>query len=202
MTPHSSIAGRTQRTHAGSVNRPPKILPAAAQSALTSSLRQPLEMDFDPVHQIRQDEQQQQAGANLAPQACTACRKQKRKCDKILPSCSLCQRIGRPCDYRPEAGPPAPSPEDFAALRQQVSDLEQLLRAGLEPSTTPAPTNEQNSSNGSMNSLPMSNGNSPPSNNLLSPAGSYLWSGPTAFPSLYFLDSNAFTYERYQVSNF
>lgn len=153
-------------------------------------------MEFDPVHQIQQ---QQPGGVNLAPQACSACRKQKRKCDKTLPSCSLCLRIGRPCDYRADAGPPAPSPEDFAALQQQVSDLEQLIRAGVHYAPTPRPTNGHDSSDGSINSLALNNGTSSPGSNLLSPSGSRSWYGGASFPSLYFLDSNAFTYESFQV---
>lgn len=159
-------------------------------------------MDFDPVHQIQQQEltqdQQQQGVTDLAPQACSACRKQKRKCDKTLPSCSLCLRIGRPCDYRSEPLP-APSPKNFAALQQQVADLEQLIRSGVRGTATPPPTTAQSSSNGSSGFMPISNGNSSPGDNLLSSAGSQSWYGAASFPSLYFLDSNAFTYERFQV---
>lgn len=157
-------------------------------------------MDFDPVHQIQQEEdqpQQQQPDVELAAQACAACKKQKRKCDKILPSCSLCIRIGRPCDYTTDTLPP-PTPETFAALQQQVSNLEQLLRssANANGSFSPAPANGQNSSNGS---LSLSDGQTPPGNSLLTPSSSPLWSAPNSFPSLYFLDSNAFMYEKYQV---
>lgn len=59
-------------------------------------------MDYDPVHPIQQQhedgEELTQLGANLAVQACSACKKQKRKCDKALPACSLCQRIGEYID--------------------------------------------------------------------------------------------------------
>ncbi|EXJ68347.1 uncharacterized protein A1O5_08139 [Cladophialophora psammophila CBS 110553] len=60
-----------------------------------------------------------------APQACVSCRKQKRKCDKLLPSCSLCIRMSRPCDYSETA--PIPTSEDFAAMRQKIADLEARL---------------------------------------------------------------------------
>ncbi|OAP56188.1 hypothetical protein AYL99_09367 [Fonsecaea erecta] len=60
-----------------------------------------------------------------APQACVSCRKQKRKCDKLLPSCSLCTRMSRPCDYSETA--PNPTSEDFALMRQKISDLEARL---------------------------------------------------------------------------
>ncbi|KIW81458.1 hypothetical protein Z517_04483 [Fonsecaea pedrosoi CBS 271.37] len=60
-----------------------------------------------------------------APQACVSCRKQKRKCDKLLPSCSLCTRMSRPCDYSETA--PIPTSEDFAMMRQKIADLEARL---------------------------------------------------------------------------
>ncbi|OQD61406.1 hypothetical protein PENPOL_c017G06052 [Penicillium polonicum] len=34
-----------------------------------------------------------------AHQACFRCRRQKRKCDKILPCCTLCKRLNKHCDY-------------------------------------------------------------------------------------------------------
>ena len=37
-----------------------------------------------------------QPGSNMAAQACFPCRKQKRKCDKMQPKCSLCRRYGWP----------------------------------------------------------------------------------------------------------
>ncbi|KAF3314531.1 hypothetical protein TWF173_004614 [Orbilia oligospora] len=36
---------------------------------------------------------------NVALRACSACRKQKRKCTKELPDCSLCLKNRRACDY-------------------------------------------------------------------------------------------------------
>lgn len=35
----------------------------------------------------------------VAPKACIPCRDRKRKCDRTLPSCSLCYRLGRHCQY-------------------------------------------------------------------------------------------------------
>ncbi|KAJ5172763.1 hypothetical protein N7492_005356 [Penicillium capsulatum] len=35
----------------------------------------------------------------MSNQACIRCRKQKRKCDKILPRCSLCKRLEKSCCY-------------------------------------------------------------------------------------------------------
>lgn len=53
------------------------------------------EPEPEPGHQLQQQlDDEQQPGAGFAIQACSACKKQKRKCDKTLPACSLCQRIG------------------------------------------------------------------------------------------------------------
>ena len=60
-----------------------------------------------------------------APQACISCRKQKRKCDKLLPGCSLCTRMSRSCDYSESI--PTPTHEDFASMRQKIADLEARL---------------------------------------------------------------------------
>ena len=89
-----------------------------------SSLDHPLEADplLSPGQGSDGPQPPQQPKAG---QACTACRKQKRRCDKALPSCALCARIGRDCDYT-DAAPP-PSSDDFAMLRQKVYDLEQRL---------------------------------------------------------------------------
>ncbi|KAJ0426364.1 hypothetical protein BJY00DRAFT_272028 [Aspergillus carlsbadensis] len=32
---------------------------------------------------------------------CLQCKRRKRKCDKLLPSCSLCKRLSRTCHYEP-----------------------------------------------------------------------------------------------------
>ncbi|KAM0250774.1 hypothetical protein ACHAP5_001991 [Fusarium lateritium] len=37
--------------------------------------------------------------SQLAPNACVACKLKKRRCDKVLPKCSLCSRNWRMCDY-------------------------------------------------------------------------------------------------------
>ncbi|KAI1334347.1 fungal-specific transcription factor domain-containing protein [Xylariaceae sp. FL0016] len=61
-----------------------------------------------------------------ANQACYSCRKQKRKCDKALPSCALCTRMARTCDY--SEPPPNPTIEDFERLRDRLASLERQLR--------------------------------------------------------------------------
>ena len=62
-----------------------------------------------------------------AHQACVSCRKQKRKCDKVLPACSLCTRLARRCDYRD--APSSASSGDFVELRQKVQELEARLES-------------------------------------------------------------------------
>jgi hypothetical protein len=62
-----------------------------------------------------------------AHQACVSCRKQKRKCDKVLPACSLCTRLARHCDYRD--APSSGGSDDFVELRQKVQELEARLES-------------------------------------------------------------------------
>jgi hypothetical protein len=61
-----------------------------------------------------------------ANQACISCRKQKRKCDKVLPSCSLCSRMSRACDYTDSNAPP--TADDFTALQSRLFELETRLK--------------------------------------------------------------------------
>ncbi|KAF2765205.1 hypothetical protein EJ03DRAFT_300603 [Teratosphaeria nubilosa] len=135
-------------------------------------------------------EQQQQHTQQFASLACASCRKQKRKCDKQLPTCGLCQRIGRICDYTDENRAPVPSPEEFSQLRQEVAELKNLLH-DIRPSGSNAGFA---CSNGSMSN------EISPANSILSPAGHQpAWPGLNSFPALFFLDSNAFEYERFQI---
>lgn len=65
-----------------------------------------------------------------ASQACTTCRKQKRKCDKALPACSRCASLQRACDYSEAAGAPAaPTAEAFASLQMKLAEIEAKLDA-------------------------------------------------------------------------
>lgn len=151
------------------------------------------EPQFDITPQQQQDTSQQQ----LAAQACTSCRKQKRKCDKQIPQCSLCQRIGRRCDYSEENRVLPPSAEEFTSLRQEVAELKHLLSSNVLPSA------RANASVNSSSDVSMSNDSSPA--NLLSsiiPNGQPqqpTWPAASSFPSLFFLDSSAFEYERFQI---
>lgn len=51
---------------------------------------------------------------NTAQRACFTCRKQKRKCTRELPECSLCLKHGRRCDY--DEAIPAPTHPDVQQL--------------------------------------------------------------------------------------
>lgn len=130
-------------------------------------------------------------GSALAKQACSHCRKNKRKCDKVLPACSLCQRLRRDCDYSVEQSTILPTSDDFAALKQKVVDLEALLMRSNELKHNTVDTNGTISN-------PSSNGSqqvSPPSYSIVSGPQS-TWTRPPSFPSVFFLDSGAFEYAR------
>jgi len=84
-----------------------------------------------------------------ASQACISCRKQKRRCDKQLPSCSLCARLNRICDYN---DPSTSSTDDLLFLRRKVEELEARLSekvidqvdglsplSGVSPASNPFP---------------------------------------------------------------
>lgn len=54
-----------------------------------------------------------------APQACRSCRSQKRRCDKALPTCSLCARVRRACNYSFEPSSSSRS-EEFLFHQRKV----------------------------------------------------------------------------------
>jgi hypothetical protein len=133
--------------------------------------------------------------APKAPQACMSCRKQKRKCNKGIPACSLCERMGRLCDYSDSS--PAPTSDDFNALRQKLLELERRL----------------NGNNGS-NILDNQSYMATPSASTVSATGDsigaaqnnvYIQQDPAyqnvqnRFPSIAFLDSEAFNYGQITV---
>lgn len=65
-----------------------------------------------------------------AAQACTSCRRQKRRCDKRLPACSRCASLQRTCDYAAEVTGGGPTAEDFAALQTRLAEIEARLVGG------------------------------------------------------------------------
>ncbi|KAK0656550.1 hypothetical protein B0T16DRAFT_452108 [Cercophora newfieldiana] len=105
-----------------------------------------------------------------------------RKCDKGLPSCGLCFRLRKPCDYTDVSAAAAPpKAEDITSLQARLSDLEAELRA---------------SRGGNVNSsslTPNSNGWSA----TLSPESTAQWTtsfSQSRFPAALFLDIDCFKY--------
>jgi hypothetical protein len=116
-----------------------------------------------------------------APQACLPCRKQKRKCDKALPSCSLCRRMARACDYSEIVT--TPTADDFAMLRHKLAELEARLgpeRIQQHPSGN-EPTRSMERSSESDNEPSMDRDS-------------------TVFPVAFFLDSEIYTEARMTVT--
>lgn len=125
-----------------------------------------------------------------APQACMSCRKQKRKCNKGLPACSLCERMGRLCDYSDAS--PAPTSDDFNALRQKLLELERRLNGSNGPNGIDNPTYLPTPSASTVSGTADSVG--------ATPGNIYLQQDPAyqnvqnRFPGIAFLDSEAFKY--------
>jgi hypothetical protein len=134
-----------------------------------------------------------------ANQACLSCRRQKRRCDKRIPACSLCERMGRACDYSDAS--PAPTAEDFNALRQKLAELESRLlgndRASLSGIGNGSPY--QSMPTGSISSAP-----SDPVQSQLStytPGPPYQPPVQNRFPAIAFLDAETFINGRVEVPN-
>src|SRR6187402_2447085 len=77
----------------------------------------------------------------LSTRACLTCRRQKRKCTKELPECSLCRKNERHCDY--ETGYPVIDSQVLSGLSTSSSSM--LLFPGdslsnLSGTTAPVPT--------------------------------------------------------------
>ncbi|KAE8379008.1 hypothetical protein BDV26DRAFT_280645 [Aspergillus bertholletiae] len=70
---------------------------------------------------------------SYANRVCLRCRMQKRKCDKLLPVCSLCKRVNRVCSYMEPNGitGPGDSPEAVFSISLPVPDLAQLTSANV-----------------------------------------------------------------------
>ncbi|KAH8682267.1 fungal-specific transcription factor domain-containing protein [Xylariales sp. PMI_506] len=112
------------------------------------------------------------ATTTRAKQACYSCRKQKRKCDKALPSCGLCSRMARDCDS-----------EALAALQVKLVELENRLNYNGGPDVS--------LSHLSPGSASATMSHSETGTQLLSREP--LWQGgPNTFPVASFLDSRMF----------
>lgn len=131
--------------------------------------------------------------APQANQACMTCRKQKRKCNKALPACALCERMNRHCDYSDST--PPPTSEDFNALRMKLMELESRLNEG------------GGGGGGVMNSpppFPTPSSGALPGSEALGPQLPYSpqqqeapaqWHGvQNRFPAIVFLDKESFTH--------
>ncbi|KAE8384328.1 hypothetical protein BDV23DRAFT_191741 [Aspergillus alliaceus] len=68
--------------------------------------------------------------SSYANRVCLRCRQHKRKCDKLLPVCSLCKRLNRVCCYTEPHGM-GEATEDFVSISLPVPDLGQLTSANL-----------------------------------------------------------------------
>lgn len=125
-----------------------------------------------------------------AHQACLSCRKQKRKCNKALPACALCERMGRLCDYSEIT--PAPTSDDFNALRQKLLELERRLNTnngvpmdGQPYMSTPAASTVVSGAVDSVGATP---------NTVYIQHDPAYQNIQNRFPSIAFLDSEAFQY--------
>ncbi|KAF4965163.1 hypothetical protein FSARC_7030 [Fusarium sarcochroum] len=74
-------------------------------------------------------------GVEPALHACASCKKNKRRCDKTLPSCSLCLKVGRRCTY--SGSSPESHDDEIGNLRSRVQELEEHVQ-GLSAQATHA----------------------------------------------------------------
>lgn len=132
-----------------------------------------------------------------AAQACVTCRKQKRKCDKTLPSCSRCSSLQRACDYSDLGAPSAaPSAEAFANLQTKLAEIEARLdsaRANHPPQGQMNGTPGSSTYVGGSESSPESAGPA----GVVRPRGDLWMDGQAAFertkfPAVMFLDTDVY----------
>lgn len=128
-----------------------------------------------------------------AAQACATCRKQKRRCDKLLPACSRCASLQRACDYAPDANAgasssaaaTAPTAEDFAALQKKLAEIEARLPGG-------------GGGGNSSNSNPVASSADAGSSAEPGPGDGPGWGGAPVvtkrFPSVFFLDMDIYKF--------
>ncbi|POS78804.1 hypothetical protein DHEL01_v202793 [Diaporthe helianthi] len=150
----------------------------------------------------RDQETAMYSARSRAAQACATCRKQKRKCDKSLPSCSRCSSLHRTCDYSDPASPaaaPSASAEALASLQMKLAEIE----ARLDSARADPPRNPINASGtpgsstcvGSEFSLGSAGAHQGPG--IVPPRGD-IWvdgrssSEKTKFPAVLFLDSDMY----------
>ena len=67
-----------------------------------------------------------------ASHVCTPCKKQKKACDKVFPSCSNCSRLHRECSYESGRAPDVGSLESLSARLTSLEDEVSEHRAVCE----------------------------------------------------------------------
>ncbi|KAH7348393.1 putative fungal-specific transcription factor [Rhexocercosporidium sp. MPI-PUGE-AT-0058] len=73
----------------------------------------------------------------MAEHACTSCRSRKRKCDKLLPTCSLCTRKSLTCSYTTRAGHDASPPPPYLTPTFTLSPAHQSAASTSTRNTFP-----------------------------------------------------------------
>ncbi|KAM0719810.1 hypothetical protein Q7P37_003945 [Cladosporium fusiforme] len=133
---------------------------------------------------------------STAPQACIPCRRHKRKCNKVLPACELCVRLGRECDYNS----PSQSAENSTGS-VDVAEFERLVRKvqGLEARVSGVASNGVVGDDSNMSGNVHGDGHRPMDVQSIPNISPQPYPGPEGFPSLFFLDSQMFEYERLTV---
>jgi hypothetical protein len=126
------------------------------------------------------------ASSAKAAQACVPCRKQKRKCDKGLPACGLCSRMGRICGYTDVQQ--APTAEDLMSMQMKIVELEQRLNQKEQQNG-----NSVTLRNGQGNSTEATSAPSPSFLNIVNEKPSLWMPAQSKFPSAMFLDIDCFT---------
>ncbi|KAH7325670.1 hypothetical protein B0I35DRAFT_420912 [Stachybotrys elegans] len=68
-----------------------------------------------------------------SPRACIPCSKNKRRCDRTLPSCGLCARLRKSCEFPGNSG-------EVHSLRQRVQQLEHEIASRSTASSSHSPS--------------------------------------------------------------
>lgn len=135
------------------------------------------------------------SSSSRATQACVTCRKQKRKCDKTLPSCSRCSSLQRACDYSDLGSPAAaPSAEAFANLQMKLAEIE----ARLDSARANPPQGQMNGTPGSSTYVGGSESSPESAGSGTVRRSGEMWVDgraafeKTKFPAVMFLDSDVY----------
>ncbi|EHA25871.1 hypothetical protein ASPNIDRAFT_43717 [Aspergillus niger ATCC 1015] len=116
---------------------------------------------------------------NIASHACVACKRQKRRCDKLLPQCSLCFRTSRTCDYADTPKSP-PTAADLATLQARLTELEERLSSASASDSLSATAGVSRTDSLATESIAYDR-------------------EPTSFPSALFLDIDCYKWSNMQL---